>query len=119
MSIGAIVGCSSYLSGGRLKRAAKHRTEEIDSISNALGDMSSVDYAVKTMMLSGVAMNKEGFSETLRQCRGREGEASLLFDMLDATKDGFVDEDDFRCMQSFISHRRKPKSITVSLINGS
>lgn len=69
------------------------------------------------MMLSGSAMGKTEFSEKLAECssskyiNGREGEVSLLFEMLDATKDGYINKDDFRCMQSFISHRRKPKGI--------
>ncbi|KAL7551553.1 hypothetical protein ACHAWF_014743 [Thalassiosira exigua] len=71
VSLATMAGCLSYLSSRSLKRAAIHRAAEIESISCALDNMTSVDYAVKTMMLSGLAMDKDDFADRLAECHAK------------------------------------------------
>lgn len=49
-SLAVVFGCTSYLSGARMRERAMQRIKEIDTLSGALGDMSSLDYAIKTMI---------------------------------------------------------------------
>ena len=49
-SLAVVFGCTSYLSGSRMRERAMQRIKEIDTLSGALGDMSSLDYAIKTMI---------------------------------------------------------------------
>ena len=42
VSLAIVMGCSSYLSGMRMKSAASARQQEIDTISGALADMAAV-----------------------------------------------------------------------------
>ena len=50
ISLAVVVGCTSYLSGSRMKERAMERIKEIDTLSGALRDISSLDYAIKTMI---------------------------------------------------------------------
>ena len=50
ISLAVVVGCTSYLSGSRMKERAMERIKEIDTLSGALSDISSLDYAIKTMI---------------------------------------------------------------------
>ena len=49
-SLAVVFGCTSYLSGSKMRERAIQRIKEIDTLSGALGDMSSLDFAVKTMI---------------------------------------------------------------------
>ena len=49
-SLAVVFGCANYLSGSRMRARAMQRIKEIDTLSGALGDMSSLDYAIKTMI---------------------------------------------------------------------
>ena len=49
-SLVVVFGCTSYLSGSRMKKRAMERINEIDTLSGALSGMSSLDYAIKTMV---------------------------------------------------------------------
>ena len=131
LSIALVVGSTGYISGVRMRRAAAARQQEIETISGALGDITSVDYAIKKMINSGAPMDKKDFSDTIFECRGRhvlgsegrsgdgggdnepDNEVSLLFEMLDVTKDGFIGKDDFRSMENFSAHRLSPERIKV------
>lgn len=120
VSLLTVFGCTRYLSGNRLKKAARHRAVEIESIEGALADMTAVDYAVKTMMLNNTGMDKHEFAKQIAYAKGKpfadikdNGEVNKLFELLDATKDGIIDKDDFQCMQSFSGQREglSPKNI--------
>ena len=72
------------------------------------------------MIDSGVPMDKKTFTQTISECRRderqiQEGELSLLFKMLDTTKDGYIGTDDFRSLESFNEHRRSPEPVQIAL----
>mmetsp|Transcript_36645 Transcript_36645/g.80157 ORF Transcript_36645/g.80157 Transcript_36645/m.80157 type:complete len:576 (+) Transcript_36645:469-2196(+) len=115
VTLAIFAGCSSYLSGSRMKQRAIERIEEIETITGALSDMQSLDYAIKTMLNENKPMNKAEFKEKLSECRPsgtvNEDEINLLFHILDLSRDGYIYTSDFRSIESF----QAPEHIRVAL----
>lgn len=113
ISTGILTGaaCFQFMSGTRMHKEAAERLVEIETISNALSDMSALDYTVKKMLTSSPSptegghgqgeyrMNKEEFRQRLTHARisqqVSDEEIDLLFNALDCHKDEYLTKDDF------------------------
>jgi regulator of replication initiation timing len=80
------------------KRAAA-QVDEIETLTNALSDMSALDYTVKKMIEGELRMDKEEFRKRLTHARlsqyASDEEINLLFKALDCHKDDYLTKDDF------------------------
>jgi magnesium transporter len=95
-------GSLSYLSGRSMKLRATQRLDEIETISSALGDLSAVDYAIKSVTEEGKSLDREQFRLLLSRARKShttEKEVDILFNVLDKVPDGTLTTDDFRSWQ--------------------
>ena len=87
-----------------MQKQAAERLSEIETITNALSDMSALDYTVKKMLTNGAdnqrPMDKNEFRQRLAHARishrVSDEEIDLLFDALDCHKDNYLSKDDFR-----------------------
>jgi len=81
-----------------IQQRAKQRIGEIRTMSNALSDMSALDFTVKKLM-RGKSMDKDQFREQLTKARNSKkctnGEIDLLFNILNTQKNDVLDKDDF------------------------
>jgi len=86
------------LSGNVIQQRAEQRIGEIRTMSNALSDMSALDYTVK-QMIRGKCMNKDEFKKQLTKARHSkkctDEEIDLLFDVLNTHKDDVLSGQDF------------------------
>jgi magnesium transporter len=87
------------VSGRVIQQRAEQRINEIRTMSNALSDMTALDYTVKKMM-RGTSMGREEFKQQLlmaRQCKKRcsDKEIDLLFNVLNTDEDNVLSKDDF------------------------
>merc|ERR1711935_999053 len=86
------------LSGDVIQERAEQRIDEIQTMSNALSDMTALDYTVKKMM-KGKRMGKEEFKQQLTTARQSkkctEKEVDLLFNVLNTHKDNVLGKEDF------------------------
>lgn len=98
---GLVVALSSFnfLSGRALQESAAQRLSEIETLTNALSEISAVDYAIKTTVGRGDHIDKESFRKVLQEARmvtkATDEEVDLLFDVLDREKDGWLGFEDF------------------------
>ena len=63
------LSCASYISGASLHRQALERIREIETITGALSNLQSVDYAVKTLVDADRPMSRDEFTRRLFECR--------------------------------------------------
>lgn len=81
-----------------IQQRAEQRMGEIRTMSNALSDMSALDYTVKKM-IRGERMDKDEFKEQLTTARHSkkctDNEIELLFNVLNTQKNDVLDRDDF------------------------
>ena len=86
------------VSGAAIQKRAEQRIDEIQTMYNALSDMSALDCAVKEMM-KGKRMCREEFKNQLATARHSktcsDKEIDLLFNVLNTHEDDFLDEKDF------------------------
>lgn len=86
------------VSGNVIQQRADHRIGEIQTMANALSDMTALDYTVKKMM-RGEIMSKEEFKQKLitarqsKKCTDKE--IDLLFNVLNTNKNDVLCKDDF------------------------
>jgi len=92
---------SKRISGATIQERAEQRMDEIQTMANALSDMTALDYTVKKMLKDdNVSMGKQEFQQQLqrarrsKQCTNKEAE--LLFNVLNTHKDDVLGKDDFR-----------------------
>lgn len=112
-------GCVSYLSGPRMKKRAVQRLEELETISGALSNMNSLDYAVKVMINEGKPITRDAFREILAKCPSSshipDKEVDMLFGVLDISQDGFLFTEDFRSIESFgAKHQEKKEAAPLT-----
>lgn len=86
--------------------------EEINTIKKALSDLNSVDYATKVLMSSESEMDMDTFKTILNKARtdGREvseKEASFLFDILDTSKDGRLQNEEMINLRTELELERR------------
>ena len=117
-SLAVVFGCTSYLSGSRMRERAMKRIKEIDTLSGALSDMSSLDYAIKTMFAEDEPMDKEEFMRKLSGANMNEDEVTLLFHILDLSRDGYIYTSDFRSMESLTGHQSREQLCETSKSKG-
>ncbi len=109
-AFGIVSGCSAMtalgvgyyfrrmVSGKVIQKRAEQRIDEIRTMSDALSDMTALDYTVKKM-IRGTTMSREEFKEQLtiarqsKQCSKKE--IDLLFDVLNTQRDDVLGKDDF------------------------
>lgn len=101
-TVGGIVlglGCVYYISGGASRNRTIRRVHEIEVIDGALSKMAALDYAMKCLVEKDKPMAKDDFRKRMNECKQYENikddEVDLLFNSLDASKDGFLYRDDF------------------------
>ena len=86
------------VSSNVIQERAEQRIDEITTMSNALSDMTALDYTVKKM-IRGTSMSREEFKEHLAEARQSkectEKEVELLFNVLNTHKDDVLCRDDF------------------------
>ena len=81
-----------------IQKRAEQRIDEIQTMSNALSDMTALDYTVKKM-IRGTSMSRDEFKEHLsaarqsKECTDKEVE--LLFNVLNRHEDDVLSRDDF------------------------
>ena len=86
------------ISGHMIQKRAEQRIDEIQTMTNALSDMTALDYAVKKMM-RGKSMSREEFKQELntarqlKKCSDRE--IDVLFNVLNQNQDEVLGKDDF------------------------
>jgi hypothetical protein len=97
------LGMASYfrrlVSGKVIQRRAEMRIERIQTMTNALSDLTALDYTVKKIMSSGRRLDRDEFKKELRMARisrkVTDAEVDLLFNALNTNDDGFLDHTDF------------------------
>ena len=94
------------------------RIKEIDTLSGALSDMSSLDYAIKTMFAEDEPMDKEEFMRKLSGANMNEDEVTLLFHILDLSRDGYIFTSDFRSMESLAGYQSRQQLSETSKSKG-
>ena len=86
------------LSGHVIQQRAEHRICEIQTMSNALSDMTALDYTVKKMM-RGEIFGREEFKQQLGTARQSnkctDKEIDLLFKILNRNEDEVLGKEDF------------------------
>lgn len=102
-----IAGCMAYISEPNVKRRTLKKLEEIETIGDALTNMSALDYTMKQMKDVNVGpMDKKEFRRHITSCHQsaniKDKEVDFLFDVFDMTKDGFIHNDDFNSLQHLI-----------------
>jgi len=105
-----IGGCMAYISSPNVKRGTLKTLEEIDTIGDALTNMSALDYTMKKMTDVNVGpMDKETFRNHMKSCQRsanmKDKELDFLFDVFDMTKDGFINNEDFLCLEHLIPQK--------------
>jgi hypothetical protein len=89
----------NFLSGSAMQKRASQRQEEIETLTNALSDIAAVDFTLKSTIERGVAIDKDKFSEALKEARiskqASQKEVDFLFEVFDRANDGFLASDDF------------------------
>ena len=89
----------NHLSGTKMRRRAKQRLDEMETLTGALSDMCALDHTLKTTIERGGVINKEQFRVLLQNARYSRvvtsNEVDLLFDVFDKIKDGSLSADDF------------------------
>ncbi len=114
LGAGIYGSCASYLSGGRVRDLANERAMEVQAVTGVLGDMGSLDYAVKRVIeekevrerypvpVAGdgdLGMAKEEFREMMKRGRGgkdvTDAELELIFHILDSSGDGVLEPSEF------------------------
>ena len=87
------------ISGHQIQKRAEQRINEIQTMSNALSDMTALDHTVK-QMIRGKRMNKDQFKEQLISARQSkkctDKEVDLLFNVLNTDNDDVLGKDDFK-----------------------
>ena len=82
-----------------MRRRAKQRLDEMETLTGALSDMCALDHTLKTTIERGGVINKEQFRVLLQNARYSRvvtsNEVDLLFDVFDKIKDGSLSADDF------------------------
>jgi len=111
-----IGSCMAYISSPNVKRGTLRTLEEIDTIGDALTNMSALDYTMKKMTDVNVGpMDKETFRKHMTSCQRSanmtDKEVDYLFDVFDMTKDGFLCNDDFRSLEDLIPNSSKASRI--------
>lgn len=105
------LSCASYISGASLHREALERIREIETITGALSNLQSVDYAVKTLVDADRPMSRDEFTRRLFECRPNSPlnvrEINMLFQVFDQSKDGYLYTDDFPSIESFRPGNRR------------
>jgi hypothetical protein len=90
----------NHLSGEKMRRRAKQRLDEMETLTSALSDMCALDHTLKSSVEQGEAVSKEQFRAILNESRqSREAttrEVDLLFDVFDRIKDGTLTASDFQ-----------------------
>ena len=86
------------VSGQVIQKRAEQRINEIRTMSNALSDMSALDYTVKKMM-RGTRFSREEFKDQLMVARQSKNvtdkEIDLLFNVLNTHRDDVLGKEDF------------------------
>lgn len=99
------VSAINFLSGRRIQERAASRLDEIETLTNALSDMSALEYTVKTVIEDGKILDKDQFRAVLRKARQTKKispkEVELLFDVFDRVKDGHLTPEDFHQEEDF------------------
>jgi hypothetical protein len=62
-------GCLSFLSGRGMLKRAEQRLEEMESLTEALPDMTALDHALKSTIEKGQPIDKSQFRNVLRRAR--------------------------------------------------
>jgi magnesium transporter len=90
----------NHLSGETMRRRAKKRLDEIDTLTSALSDMCALDHTLKSSVERGECISKEQFRVMLKNSRqsneASADEVDLLFDVFDKIKDGSLTPSDFQ-----------------------
>jgi magnesium transporter len=90
----------NHLSGTKMRRRAKQRLDEMETLTGALSDMSALDHTLKTTIERGEVINKEQFRVLLQHARNSRmvtsNEVDLLFEVFDKIKDGSLSAEDFQ-----------------------
>lgn len=106
--------CVSYISGFSMKQRALKGIDQITLIDGALNHLNSIDYAMKYMVSKQHRIDKNEFTKLLAESNStqviQDGEVEMLFNALDATKDGILFTNDF---QSMIFEKKKSKGDTT------
>jgi magnesium transporter len=118
------IGASSlnYLSGRKMRERAEQRLDEIDTLNNALSDLSALDYVVKVVE-DGYDLDKEQFRRvytTARQVKNvTHKEVDMLFEAFDTVKDGCLRPSDFKGEKHpaiFTSSFKEPQAYKIQKI---
>lgn len=97
---GFMGGCYSHLYGPHARWKTKQHVQSIEIMNRALGDMAALDYSLE-LMLEGeddIKWTKEKFMQKVYESEPesiRDSEIDFLFGLLDYTKNGVIDKDDF------------------------
>ena len=98
MALGVGYYFRRMVSGRVIQKRAEQRIDEIKTMSDALSDMTALDYTVKKM-IRGTTMSREEFKNQLiiarqsKQCTDKE--IDLLFDVLNTQRDDVLGKEDF------------------------
>ena len=110
--VGLFIGsaCVSYISGFSMKQRALKGIDQITLIDGALTHLYAIDYTMKYMVSKQHRIDKNEFTRLLAENNSsqmiHDGEIELLFNALDATKDGILFTNDF---QSIMFDKKKPR----------
>ena len=111
-------GCASFVSGKTMQKRAQTRLTEVETLTNALSDMSALDYTVKNMVDSNAQLTKEMFREQLKKARVSgnvsEGEVSLLFEVMDKQSDGILSDMDFKSLRELQAVKKESRPLPTS-----
>lgn len=92
-------GSLHYASGRTMRKRATSRLEQTEIVSNALSDMSALDFTIKTLEKQGASLDKDQFRDVFEHARHSNPvsseEIDLLFDVFDRVKDGYLRIEDF------------------------
>ena len=97
---GFMGGCYSHLYGPHARWKTRQHVQSIEIMNRALGDMAALDYSLE-LMLEGeddIKWTKEKFMQKVYESEPesiRDSEIDFLFGLLDYTKNGVIDKDDF------------------------
>ena len=97
---GFMGGCYSHLYGPHARWKTRQHVQSIEIMNRALGDMAALDYSLE-LMLEGeddIKWTKERFMQKVYESEPesiRDSEIDFLFGLLDYTKNGVIDKDDF------------------------
>jgi len=93
--------CSYYLSGKAMRRGAEMRLREIHALQSIFRDMSRVDFALRSAA-NLPELSKSGFRRALESSSPNQQvsdlEVDLLFDSLDTSKDGVLQDSEIKLM---------------------